>query len=286
MEENGPLAMKTQHAESQQNVPNLDSQPTNITEINTESLLLKAIALAPGQIQLEAPMTKRRKKETKSGSIVDENESIPSDSEKTQTQQPQSPTKPQNSLGMSMTDYVLEKVNKIKDEIEQGASTSAVQDESDKPSEQADDEVYEVEKILKTKMTRGIRYFFVRWKGYDERYDTWEPEENLEGSPEIVKEFMEEYEKERKEKARKSGIASKAQIEKEKRAKEEKTEAGEREWTPGMEEDEDNKRRPKRSCVKPVSYEMPPSPTAYYRSFLRHKERKDMVSPTSAQKSP
>lgn len=66
---------------------------------------------------------------------------------------------------------------------------------------------------------------------------------------------MEEYEKERKEKARKSGTASKVQIEKEKRAKEEKTEAGEREWTPGMEEDEDNKRYFSRFLPNLINFE-------------------------------
>ena len=50
------------------------------------------------------------------------------------------------------------------------------------------------------------------------------------------------HEKESKEKARKSGMLSKFQIDKEKRAKEGKIEAKEREWTPEMEEDEDKRR--------------------------------------------
>jgi hypothetical protein len=42
------------------------------------------------------------------------------------------------------------------------------------------------------KYKRGVRHFYVRWKGYDETEDSWEPEENLEGARAIVDKFLEE----------------------------------------------------------------------------------------------
>ena len=50
-------------------------------------------------------------------------------------------------------------------------------------------EVLEVEKILnKTHDTDGQIYYLLRWKGYDENEDTWEPPENLH-CPELIAQF-------------------------------------------------------------------------------------------------
>ena len=35
----------------------------------------------------------------------------------------------------------------------------------------------------------GILLFKIRWKGFSEEYDTWEPEENLAGCKELVEQF-------------------------------------------------------------------------------------------------
>ncbi|KAI6243765.1 putative chromo domain-containing protein LHP1 isoform X3 [Aphelenchoides fujianensis] len=56
-----------------------------------------------------------------------------------------------------------------------------------------DEESYEVDYIMKTRMQRGKRFFYIHWKGFDETFDTWEPEENLDGAQEIVKAFMATY---------------------------------------------------------------------------------------------
>ena len=58
------------------------------------------------------------------------------------------------------------------------------------------EEEWEVEKILDSKIIKKGRKrcleYFVKWKGYDEGSNSWEPEENLENSPEAVEEFYED----------------------------------------------------------------------------------------------
>lgn len=51
--------------------------------------------------------------------------------------------------------------------------------------------MYEVEKILKHRDTSGVREFYIKWLGYDKEEDnTWEPEENLTGSIDLVQEYV------------------------------------------------------------------------------------------------
>ena len=50
-------------------------------------------------------------------------------------------------------------------------------------------EEYEVESILDKRIVKGETKYLVRWKGWPEEYDKWEPEENLEGAPDLLKEF-------------------------------------------------------------------------------------------------
>ncbi|KAL4426556.1 hypothetical protein ABPG74_012316 [Tetrahymena malaccensis] len=50
---------------------------------------------------------------------------------------------------------------------------------------------YEVEKIIKTKFDDQLRtnLYLVKWKGYADHLNTWEPEWNLENSKEILNDF-------------------------------------------------------------------------------------------------
>uniref|UniRef100_A0AC34QB50 Chromo domain-containing protein n=1 Tax=Panagrolaimus sp. JU765 TaxID=591449 RepID=A0AC34QB50_9BILA len=70
-----------------------------------------------------------------------------------------------------------------------------------------EDEIYEVDRILQTRMQGKARMFLVRWKNYGPDADSWEPYDVLkDGAEESVKEFMEEYEKNKaaKKKSKKS----------------------------------------------------------------------------------
>ena len=53
---------------------------------------------------------------------------------------------------------------------------------------------YNVERILETDFSYGIRWYLVHWKGYDEIKDsTWEPEENLTHAKKLVEEFKKQH---------------------------------------------------------------------------------------------
>jgi hypothetical protein len=51
------------------------------------------------------------------------------------------------------------------------------------------DEEYELDKIINSRYVRDRLEYLVRWKGYHEGYDTWEPAEGLERAQEAVEEF-------------------------------------------------------------------------------------------------
>lgn len=64
---------------------------------------------------------------------------------------------------------------------------SVVDDEEEE--EEEGDKQWEVEKIMDVKKSRGRRKFLVKWKGWAHESNTWEPEENVEGCKEMIKEF-------------------------------------------------------------------------------------------------
>ncbi|RHZ90137.1 hypothetical protein Glove_7g49 [Diversispora epigaea] len=53
------------------------------------------------------------------------------------------------------------------------------------------EEEYEVEKIIEKKEENGIVYYLLKWKGYDDIHNTWEPSHHLD-CPELVKQFNRE----------------------------------------------------------------------------------------------
>ncbi|XP_044761418.1 probable chromo domain-containing protein LHP1 [Coccinella septempunctata] len=68
------------------------------------------------------------------------------------------------------------------------------QDSEDKNEEEEDsglndeEEEYEVESVVDEKTIKGIRYYLIRWKGYGEESDTWEPASTL-NCPEALQEY-------------------------------------------------------------------------------------------------
>jgi hypothetical protein len=104
--------------------------------------------------------------------------------------------------------------SQIKSEICEPSAMSAATVERDNTPESSeneneksagDEEEFEVEEILDTKMSGRKRLFKVRWKNYGPEWDTWEPEDSLkDGAEESMKEFMIQYEANKKSKNSKS----------------------------------------------------------------------------------
>ena len=59
-----------------------------------------------------------------------------------------------------------------------------------------DNDNFEVEKIMDRKIEKRKKFYLIKWLGYPESANTWEPLNNLKNIKNMVKEFDTEYEKE------------------------------------------------------------------------------------------
>jgi hypothetical protein len=57
------------------------------------------------------------------------------------------------------------------------------------------EETYQVEKVISNKFEKGQYFFYIKWKGYSDAFNSWEPEGHLE--PDLLESLMEDIKKEK-----------------------------------------------------------------------------------------
>lgn len=73
-------------------------------------------------------------------------------------------------------------------ESEDESSTSSAESETE--ISESEEEIYEVERIVRRRKKRGVWMYRVKWKGFDTKENTWEPEENLTSCKEMLENFL------------------------------------------------------------------------------------------------
>ena len=75
------------------------------------------------------------------------------------------------------------------DDDESDESEEHENEQMDTEDEESDDEdVYTAERIVKSRKRKNIQEYLVKWEGYPDDQNTWEPEQNIHDK-DLIKEF-------------------------------------------------------------------------------------------------
>ncbi|XP_050506570.1 chromobox protein homolog 1 [Diabrotica virgifera virgifera] len=129
--------------------------------------------------------------------VEDESDEQPKDKKRKSKSNRKSASPSKKTVDESMDEAdPLEDVEEVKKPKEKTKKSKAVSEDEDEDGT-GDETQYEVEKVLDDKMIAGVRHYLIRWKGYGQGDDTWEPEDTL-NCPDAIKAFKDAKKKTKK----------------------------------------------------------------------------------------